>query len=211
LANDYIAAARLDAQLEVLRQSIASYQAAVEVARLRASGQIASGLDLARASSQLNAAAGPTDRDSTAARSDATCRGRAGRCDAEHLLDRTISEFRLTPPRLPTGGACGAAANADPTSPAPTSDGGCERLDRRVARCVLSNVTFSLTEGFADSGFNLLSLPNSLWSVGAGAMQRCSMAACDGRSYDTRGRNMRRRAIAIGRQCWLPSRKWKTD
>jgi outer membrane protein TolC len=32
------------------------------------------------------------------------------------------------------------------------------------------NVTFSLAGGFADSGFNLLSLPNSLWSVGAGAM-----------------------------------------
>src|ERR1700738_5144329 len=33
------------------------------------------------------------------------------------------------------------------------------------------NVTFSLTGGFEDTGFNLLSLPNSLWSVGAGAMQ----------------------------------------
>jgi hypothetical protein len=30
-------------------------------------------------------------------------------------------------------------------------------------------VTFSLAGGFEDSGFNLLSLPNSLWSVGAGA------------------------------------------
>src|ERR1700736_1009227 len=56
LANDYIAMRGLDAQLEVLRQSIASYQAAVEVARLRASGQIASGLDLARALSRLDSA-----------------------------------------------------------------------------------------------------------------------------------------------------------
>jgi outer membrane protein TolC len=32
-------------------------------------------------------------------------------------------------------------------------------------------VTFNLAGGFADSGFNLLSLPNSLWSVGAGVMQ----------------------------------------
>ena len=32
------------------------------------------------------------------------------------------------------------------------------------------NVTFSLAGGFEDSGFNLLSLPNSLWSVGAGAV-----------------------------------------
>ena len=32
------------------------------------------------------------------------------------------------------------------------------------------NVTFNLSGGFQDSGFNLLSLPNSLWSVGAGAV-----------------------------------------
>jgi multidrug efflux system outer membrane protein len=33
------------------------------------------------------------------------------------------------------------------------------------------NVIFNLTGGFQDSGFNLLTLPNSLWSVGAGAIQ----------------------------------------
>jgi outer membrane protein, multidrug efflux system len=32
------------------------------------------------------------------------------------------------------------------------------------------NVTFNLAGGFQDSGFNLVSLPNSLWSVGAGAV-----------------------------------------
>jgi multidrug efflux system outer membrane protein len=32
------------------------------------------------------------------------------------------------------------------------------------------NVTFSLAGGLQDPGFNLLSLPNSLWSIGAGAM-----------------------------------------
>jgi outer membrane protein TolC len=40
-----------------------------------------------------------------------------------------------------------------------------------VARAAFyPNVTFNLTGGFQDSGFNLLSLPNSLWSVGAGAV-----------------------------------------
>jgi multidrug efflux system outer membrane protein len=32
------------------------------------------------------------------------------------------------------------------------------------------NVTFSLAGGLQDPGFNLLSLPNSLWSIRAGAM-----------------------------------------
>jgi outer membrane protein TolC len=41
LANDYIAARGLDTQLEVLRQSITSYQTAVEGTRLRTVGKIA--------------------------------------------------------------------------------------------------------------------------------------------------------------------------
>jgi multidrug efflux system outer membrane protein len=53
LATDYIAVRGFDAELEVLRQSIIAYRQAVEVARLRAEGKIASGLDLARALSQL--------------------------------------------------------------------------------------------------------------------------------------------------------------
>src|SRR5580700_4007074 len=56
LANDYIVLRGLDAELEVLRQSIVAYQKAVEVARLRTQGKIASGLDLARALSQLDSA-----------------------------------------------------------------------------------------------------------------------------------------------------------
>src|SRR5580658_413177 len=56
LANDYIAVRGYDAELEVLRQSIIAYQKAVEVARLRSQGKIASGLDLARALSQLTSA-----------------------------------------------------------------------------------------------------------------------------------------------------------
>ena len=51
-------------------------------------GKIASGLDLARALSQLDSAQAQETRDPAATRSDAACRGRADRCDAEHLLDR---------------------------------------------------------------------------------------------------------------------------
>jgi outer membrane protein, multidrug efflux system len=56
LANDYVALRGFDAELLVLRQSIVAYQKAVEVTRLRLTGKIASGLDLARASSQLSSA-----------------------------------------------------------------------------------------------------------------------------------------------------------
>jgi multidrug efflux system outer membrane protein len=56
LATNYIALRGLDAVLELLRQSIVTYQKAVEVTRLRTEGEIASGLDLARALSQLRSA-----------------------------------------------------------------------------------------------------------------------------------------------------------
>src|ERR1700734_4006886 len=56
LANDYFAVRGFDAEIEVLRESIVAYQKAVEVARLRSQGKIASGLDLARALSQLDSA-----------------------------------------------------------------------------------------------------------------------------------------------------------
>src|SRR5580658_9554852 len=56
LANDYIAVRGYDAELEVLRETIETYQKAVDVARLRTEGQIASGLDLARSLSELKVA-----------------------------------------------------------------------------------------------------------------------------------------------------------
>ena len=88
LANDYIAVRGFDAELEVLRQSIVAYQKAVEVARLRSQGKIASGLDLARALSQLDSA--QAQETETRLQRDLMQHAMAvlvGR-DAEQLLDR---------------------------------------------------------------------------------------------------------------------------
>ena len=54
LASNYIALRGLDAERELLRQSIVTYQRAVDVTRLRTEGAIASGLDLARALGPVN-------------------------------------------------------------------------------------------------------------------------------------------------------------
>ena len=137
LANDYIAVRGLDAQLEVLRQSIASYQAAVEVARLRTQGRslpasIWPGLEPTRFR------AGSRDRDAAAARSDAACRSGTDRCDAEHLLDRAGQRVPLDAAAASCRRAFGAAATPARHRERRTSDGGRERLDRRVARSVLS-------------------------------------------------------------------------
>jgi multidrug efflux system outer membrane protein len=162
LANDYVAVRGLDAQLEVLRQSIASYQSAVEVARLRTSGQIASGLDLARALSQLDAAQAQETET------------RLQRDLMQHavavLIGAIPSTFRLTPPQLPTG-VPSELLQRRPDIASAERQMASANASIGVSRAAFyPNVTFNLMGGFQDSGFNLLSLPNSLWSVGAGAV-----------------------------------------
>ena len=170
LANDYVAVRGLDAQLDVLHQSIASYQAAVEVARLRTEGQIASGLDLARALTQLNSAQ---------AQESETWLQRDLMQHAVAVLVSTmpstfsiapVSEFPLIPPQIPAGVPSELlqrrpdVASAERRMAAANASIGVSRA------AFYPNVTFSATGGFQDSQFHLLSLPNSLWSIGAGAM-----------------------------------------
>ena len=170
LANDYVAVRGLDAQLEVLRQSIVSYQAAVEVARLRTLGKIASGLDLARALSQLESA----QAQETEVRLQRDLMQHAvavliGAMPSTFSL-APVSKFGLAPPQLPAG-VPSALLQRRPDIASAERQMAAANASIGVARAAFyPNVTFNLTGGFQDSGFNLLSLPNSFWSVGAGAM-----------------------------------------
>jgi NodT family efflux transporter outer membrane factor (OMF) lipoprotein len=170
LANDYIAVRGLDAQLDVLRQSIVSYQAAAEVARLRTRGQIASGLDLARALSQLDSA--QAQETETRLQRDLMQHAVAvliGEMPSTFSI-APISEFRLTPPKLPTG-VPSELLQRRPDIASAERQMASANASIGVSRAAFyPNVTFNLAGGFEDSGFNLLSLPNSLWSVGAGAV-----------------------------------------
>jgi outer membrane protein, multidrug efflux system len=170
LANDYVAVRGLDAQLEVLRQSITSYQAAVEVARLRTLGKIASGLDLARALSQLESA--QAQETETRLQRDLMQHAVAvliGAMPSTFSL-APVSKFGLTPPQLPVG-VPSVLLQRRPDVASAERQMAAANASIGVARAAFyPNVTFNLAGGFQDSGFNLLSLPNSLWSVGAGAM-----------------------------------------
>jgi NodT family efflux transporter outer membrane factor (OMF) lipoprotein len=171
LANDYVALRGLDAQLEVLRQSIASYRAAVEVARLRTSGQIASGLDLARALSQLDAA--QAQETETRLQRDLMQHAVAVLIGAmpSTFSIAPVNDFQLTPPTLPAG-VPSELLQRRPDIARAERDMAAANASIGVSRAAFyPNVTFNLAGGFQDSGFNLLSLPNSLWSVGAEAMQ----------------------------------------
>jgi NodT family efflux transporter outer membrane factor (OMF) lipoprotein len=170
LANDYVAVRGLDAQLEVLRQSIVAYRKAVEVARLRSEGQIASGLDLARALSQLNTA--QAQESEAALQRDLMQHAVAVLVGAmpSTFSIAPISEFRLIPPPLPAG-VPSELLQRRPDIASAERQMASANASIGVSRAAFyPHVTFSGTAGFQDSAFNLLSLPNSLWSVGAGAM-----------------------------------------
>jgi multidrug efflux system outer membrane protein len=170
LANDYVAVRGLDAQLEVLRQSIASYQSAVEVARLRTRGTIASGLDLARALSQLDSA--QAQESETQLQRDVMQHAVAVLIGAmpSTFSIAPIKEFRLTAPTLPAG-VPSELLQRRPDIASTERQMAAANASIGVSRAAFyPNVTFSLAGGFEDSGLNLLSLPNSLWSVGAGAV-----------------------------------------
>jgi NodT family efflux transporter outer membrane factor (OMF) lipoprotein len=81
-----------------------------------------------------------------------------------------VNEFRLIPPPLPPGFPSELLqrrpdiASAERQMAAANASIGVSRA------AFYPHVTFSGTAGFEDNAFNLLSLPNSLWSVGAGAV-----------------------------------------
>jgi multidrug efflux system outer membrane protein len=159
----------LDARLDVLRQSIVSYQAAVEVAELRTRGQISSGLDLARALSQLNSA--QAQQTETQLQRDLMQHAVAVLVGA---MSSTFSitpqdEFRLIPPPLPAG-VPSELLQRRPDIASAERQMAAANASIGVSRAAFyPNITIGGTAGFEDNAFNLLSLPNSLWSVGAGA------------------------------------------
>jgi NodT family efflux transporter outer membrane factor (OMF) lipoprotein len=170
LANDYIALRGFDAELEVLRQSIIAYQKAVEVARLRSQGKIASGLDLARASAQLDTA--QAQQTETRLQRDLMQHAIAVLVNAmpSGFSIPPVSQFTLTPPEVPAG-VPSALLQRRPDVASAERQMAAANAEIGVSRAAFyPNVTLSAGAGFEDDAFNLLSLPNSLWSVGAGAM-----------------------------------------
>ena len=170
LANDYIAVRGYDAELEVLRQSIVAYQKAVEVARLRSQGKIASDLDLARALSQLDSA--QAQETETRLQRDLMQHAIAVLVNAmpSSFSIAPVKDFTLTPPQVPAG-VPSELLQRRPDIASAERQMAAANTEIGVSRAAFyPNITLGAGAGFEDNAFNLLSLPNSLWSVGAAAM-----------------------------------------
>ena len=170
LADDYVALRGLDSQDAVYRQSIGFYRTAVAITSLRLAGKIASGLDVARAQNQLAA---------TQALHTAIV---AQRAVLQHaiavLVGVTPSSFvivpeddaHLTVPIVPSG-IPSALLQRRPDIAGAERQMAAANAGIGIARAAFyPDLTISLLGGFQDTGFNLASLPNSLWTIGAGAM-----------------------------------------
>jgi outer membrane protein, multidrug efflux system len=170
LASDYIAVRGYDVELEVLRQSILAYQKAVEVARLRSQGKIASGLDLARALSQLDSA--QAQETETKLQRDLMQHAVAVLVNAmpSSFSIAPVKQFTLMPPQVPAG-VPSELLQRRPDIASAERQMAAANVEIGVSRAAFyPNITLGAGAGFEDNAFNLASLPNSLWSVGAGAM-----------------------------------------
>ena len=170
LANSYFGLRGLDIQTDVYRRAVANYAKSVQITQLRLRGAIAAGLDVARAEAQLASAQ---------ALLSATL---ASRTVLEHaiavLVDANSTTFSIP-----------AAQRDTPVNPAVPVGVPSQLLERRpdiasaerqmaaananigiTTAAFYPNITISATGGFQDTGFNLVSLPNSLWSIGASAV-----------------------------------------
>lgn len=173
LASDYIGLRGLDAQLAVYEDSVRYFRTAVQITRLRQSGAIAAGLDVSRAENELYATMA------------AESHTRAERQVLEHaiasLVNTVPAGFHIAPQD-------GQLLHFDTITFAKGVPS--ELLQRRpdiaaaeravaansraigVARAAFyPNVTFSITGGFMNNGFDLANLANSMWSYGVQAVE----------------------------------------
>jgi NodT family efflux transporter outer membrane factor (OMF) lipoprotein len=171
LANDYMALRGLDSEHAVYTKTLAYYDDALKITKLRFAGKIAAGLDVERAQDQLSTAqAADTDIE-------------AQRGVLEHaiavLAGENPSTFSLpaeglgslATPRIPVG-VPSALLQRRPDIAQSERQMAAENAAIGVARAAFyPNIQLSANAGFEDDAFGgLASLPNSLWSVGASAV-----------------------------------------
>jgi multidrug efflux system outer membrane protein len=166
LADDYIALRGLDQELAILASAIAYYQSGVEITRLRLAHKIASALDVDQAENQLAAA-------------QAQVSNLHGRRELlEHaiadLLGLSASSFSLPPqgreplllPNVAVGLPSGLLQRRPDIAEAERQMAAANAFIGVARASFYPNIVLSAAGGFQDTGLALVSLPNSLWSVG---------------------------------------------
>ncbi len=170
LASDYLAMRGLDAEHAVYGQTIAFYAKAVAITSMRLAGKIASDLDVARAQNQL-ASAEALDTEVLAQRAllQHAVAVLAGINPSGFVLPQH-GEAQLAVPRIPVGVPSELLQRRPDIAQAERAMAAANAAIGVSRAAFYPDIRLSAVSGFEDSGFNLASLPNSLWAVGAYAM-----------------------------------------